>query len=97
MGEKVRCGVIGSLLSFLLLGCAGFSYRYYGLEGADYSRGTLLGKEPADDLSFTICEPTFFVKHPCIVIKASEFYKMKLDYEDTIQKLKECQSGRPGD
>lgn len=60
-----------------------------------------MGNKPSDDLPFTVCQPTASLAHPCVVLKASEFVAMKLDYDDTKQKLKEaekaladCQAGR---
>lgn len=92
MGLK-RWYVLGILSGLLLVGCAGFAFRYYGLEGATYREGTLLGPKPKDDLPFSQCEPTAAVKHPCVVMMAPEFFRLKTDYEDTKQQLKDCQQG----
>lgn len=87
--------VWGFLCCLLFLcGCAGWSYKYYGLSGVDYSRGILLGDKPANDLPFTTCEPNASTKNPCVILKADEFFKLKLDYEDTKQKLQDCQAGK---
>lgn len=84
-------GTIGLLLGICLVGCAGFSYRYYGISDVDYSRGYLLGNNSSADLPFNMCAPSEQIKHPCIVLKADEFFKMKQDLEDTKQRLKECE------
>lgn len=83
------------VLGMLLTGCAGFSYTYYGLKDVDYTRGTLLAKDPNDDLAFSKCAPNASSKHPCIVMFAPEYFKMETDLKDTRQKLKDCQKGKP--
>ncbi len=88
--------LLGFLSCLLLCGCAGFAYRVYGLEGANYSNGKLLAASPKDDKDFMECAPTATVKHPCVVMFAPEFFKLKQDFQDTQQKLKECQAGRQG-
>ena len=75
----------------ILVGCAGFSYRYYGLSEVDYEHGTLLGPKEKDDLPFSKCAPNAESKHPCVIMFTKEFFAFKQDYEDTKQKLKECQ------
>jgi hypothetical protein len=88
----------------LLFGCAGFSFKYYGLDGVVYMNGKLLGPKPEDDLPFTVCEPRPNAQHPCVVMMTSDFFKYKLEFEDTQNRLKEaekrlaeCQGGRSGD
>ncbi len=88
----------------LLAGCAGFSFRFYGLEGARYDNGKLLANSgEADDLPFTRCQPSDADRHPCVVMLRPEFFRVKTDYEGTQSKLKtaekalaECRAGRPG-
>lgn len=82
------------ILGILVTGCAGFSYRYYGLDDADYSRGTLRGPKPEQDLKFERCAPSQASKHPCVVMFATEFFRFKQDYEDTKQRLIECERDR---
>lgn len=89
----VKHFLLGFAACLLLVGCAGFAYHYYGLEGVTYTNGKLLGPKPQDDLPFSNCEPTAQDKHPCVVMFAKDFFAFKLDYEDTQQKLKECQQG----
>lgn len=86
-----RSFLFGFLSCLFLLGCAGFSYRYYGLSGVSYESGILLGPKPKDDIPFSACAPNPENKNPCVVMFAKEFFALKLDYEDTKQKLKECQ------
>lgn len=88
----MKYAMLGLLLGMALLGCAGFSYRYYGLGDVDYTKGTLLGDKPENDLPFATCEPSVSSKHPCVVLKADEFFRFKQDYQDTQNKLKECES-----
>lgn len=93
MGLRLRdCGFL--VLGLLVAGCAGFSYKYYGLDDADYTRGTLRGPKPENDLKFERCAPTAASKHPCVVLFATEFFKFKADYEDTKMRLIECERGR---
>jgi hypothetical protein len=83
---------LGLVIGVLLSGCAGFSYHYYSLSGADYTKGVLLGDAPEHDEPFVVCEPNVGAKFPCVIVKADEFFRMKQDYMDTKQKLKDCQS-----
>lgn len=92
--EKVRIFLGGFCFCLLMVGCAGFSYKYYGIDGVDYSKGMLLGDVPENDLPFNVCEPNATVKHPCVVLKADEFFKLKEDYEQTKQRLKDCEGAK---
>lgn len=91
----VRAFIAGVVLATLFVGCAGFAFHYYGLEGATYKDGKLLGAKPEDDLPFTRCEPTTADLHPCVVMLVKEFYAFKADYEDTKTKLKACEQQLP--
>lgn len=94
MGLKLSCHrsyLLGVASACLLAACAGFSYRYYGLAEVDYEHGTLLGPKEKDDLPFSKCAPNGEAKHPCVVMFTKDFMAFKQDYEDTKQKLKECQ------
>jgi len=83
---------ISPLILFLvLLGCAGFSYHYYGLSEVDYSHGNLLGPKEKDDLPFSKCAPNGESNHPCVVMFAKDFFAFKQDYEDLKVKLTECE------
>ena len=90
----IRHVCLGLVVGVLLAGCASFIYRSYGLEGVSYKDGTLLGPKPADDLPFSTCEPTEGVKHPCVVMLAEEFFAFKLDYQDTQDRLKQCEKDK---
>lgn len=95
MGLKYRTSfILGFVCCLLVLGCAGASFKYYGLAEFDYNQGVLLGPKPKDDLPFSRCAPTGNVAHPCIIMFSTEFFALKQDYEDTKQKLKECQKTR---
>ncbi len=74
-----------------LLSCASVAFKYYGLSEVTYDHGILLGPTEKDDLPFSKCAPSSQVRNPCVVMFATEFFAMKQDYEDTKQKLKECQ------
>lgn len=71
--------------------CASFAFKYYGLDGVSYADGKLLGPEPKDDLPFSRCEPDPGDKGKCVVMFGSEFFALKLDYQDTKNKLKRCE------
>lgn len=91
MGLK-RAFALGALFGFTaFIGCAGFAYRYYGLSEVIYERGILLGPHPKDDLPFSKCAPSSQVRNPCVIMFADEFFDFKKDYEDTKNKLKECE------
>lgn len=87
----VRPFGIGFLFALLLVGCAGFSYHYYGLDGVTYEHGMLLGPKEKDDLPFSQCAPNASSKHPCVVMFASEFFKFRQDYEDVKMRLAQCE------
>jgi hypothetical protein len=82
------------LLGLFITGCAGFAYRNYGMDGVDYSQGTLVGDVSSNDVPFSRCAPGPQIKHPCTVLFSPEFYAMKQELLDTRQKLKECEQAR---
>lgn len=84
--------VTGFIIAILCMGCAGFSYKYYGMNGMDYSKGKLLGPDEKQDLDFYVCAPSPAVKNPCVIMKATEFFKMKQEHEDMRERLKTCES-----
>ena len=93
MGLKYfSAGFVACLL--LLTGCASFAYKNYGMEGVNFSEGSLLGPKPEQDLPFSHCEPTAAKPHPCTVMFSDEFSAFKLDYLDTKEKLKACEAQR---
>ena len=87
----VRTFSVGLLAGILLCGCAGFAFKYYGMEGMRFEEGKLLGPEPKYDRPFSDCEPTDAVKHPCTVMFTSEVKAWKTDYEDCKTQLSDCQ------
>ena len=84
---------LGIILGVLLSACAGFSYKYYGVEmpGDCYDKGMLLGKTPNDDLPLSTCKPDDVTKLKCITLQIDEFYALKADYERCVVELKACQ------
>lgn len=76
------------------MGCAGFTFRYYGLAAAHYD-GSLLGPSADKDVPFSKCAPSEADKGPCVVMFTSEFFALKQDYLNIKAALKECQSARP--
>ena len=85
--------LVAFVLGFCVASCTGavFSYQYYGIMEADYSRGKLTGPTPSDDLSFSVCTPTPENKSPCVVMMTPKFFALKQDYLDTQNRLIECQ------
>lgn len=90
----VRREAVFFLLGLALAGCAGFGYRYYGLDGIDYDNGRLLGDKPEHDRPLSDCKPTAENPHPCTVM----FYKgidgflaMKTEMQDCKNRLKTCE------
>ncbi len=79
---------LGTILASycLLVSCAGFSYHYYGLDQVSYDHGVLLGPTPHDDIPFSKCSP-----RECVVMFAKDFFAFKQDYQDSKNKLIECE------
>jgi hypothetical protein len=67
------------------------------MEGVSYKDGILQGPTPKDDIPFSRCEPTAADKHPCVIMFSKEFFALKQDYQDTQQKLSDCQKERAND
>lgn len=84
----------GLILGLLAVGCAGFTFKYYGLAAVSYD-GTLLGPSADKDVPFSRCAPTEADKGPCVIMFTSEFFALKTDYQNLKAQLKECQSTRP--
>lgn len=80
-------------IQFAFLACAGFSYRYYGLDLPRYD-GMLLGEKPKDDVPFSRCEPDEMDRGKCVVMFVSEFEKMRRDMVETKERLKACEKGK---
>jgi hypothetical protein len=89
-----RAFIFGFLSALFLLGCAGFSYRYYGVSEVDYEHGTLLGPKPKDDLPFSKCAPSAQTQHPCVVMFTTEFYALRQDYDDLKNRLIACEKAK---
>ena len=85
---------VAAITALILAACATFPYKYYGLSGVTYTNGTLLGPVAADDLPFSNCAPTAADAHPCVVMFAQDFFAFKQDYQDTQNKLEECEHGQ---
>ncbi len=86
--------VFGLVVGLLLASCASvaFPYKYrYPDENVDYTKGTLLGDTASSDVPFNTCAPTSTNKRPCTCLETPTFLAFKLDYEDTQQKLSDCQ------
>lgn len=87
--------VLGLTLGVLLVSCAtaAFPYKYrYPDENVDYTKGALIGDVASNDVAFSTCAPTATNKRPCTCLETPTFLALKLDYQDTQQKLKECES-----
>ncbi len=82
---------LGLICTLALAGCAGFTYRYYGLADVGYEHGTLLGPSEKDDLPFSKCAPNAESKHPCVIMFTKEYMAFKQDYLDTQAKLIACE------
>lgn len=82
---------MGFTLALLLVGCAGFSYKYYGIQGVSYDQGTLLGPEQRDDIPFNRCMPSTSNRNPCVIMFAQDFFAFKQDYNDTKLRLQACE------
>ncbi len=85
--------VMGLLLGMLLVGCAGFTYRYYGLEMPTecYEKGKLLDDKPSGDLPLTRCMPDDAQKGKCAVFLVDELERLIADHGRLKAELKDCQ------
>ncbi len=83
---------LGVVTGCIFVGCAGlsFPYKYYDPVFVSYD-GTLMGPSKEDDLPGNICEPNEESKHPCVIMKAQEFFLLKHDYIDLEERLVECE------
>jgi len=83
------------VLFITLLACGTtFSYKWYGIELPDYSKGNLIGEKPKDDLPIKVCEPDDQEKGKCVVLLVDEFDRLKSDYIGLQNRLKECEEGK---
>lgn len=76
---------------FILVGCAAFNYRNYGIALESYE-GTLLGPEPKDDRDFKACAPNEQNKNPCTVLFWDEFMAMKKELLELREKARQCRN-----
>jgi len=87
-----RAFIVGFVSCLALTACVGAGFiKYYGMQGVAYDHGTLAGPFKEDDLPFSKCAENPQSKFPCVVMFAKDFFALKQDYEDTKQKLKECE------
>lgn len=92
VSERIRFYYAGILCGLLLAGCAGFAYRYYGMDGVIYEQGKLLGPEPKYDRPFSDCQPdSQYKKGKCVIMLYPDFKSFKTDYEDCKMRLDSCQ------
>jgi len=82
--------VLGFLAALILASCAGFSYRYYGMDQVIFDHGVLLGPSPNDDLPFSKCAPSGG-ENLCVVMFAEEFFAFKREYLDLRDRLEACE------
>lgn len=97
--------VIGLAIGIVTAACSTvkFPYKYYKPDvmehmlpnGAiDYVElKNLLGATPSEDLPASTCAPTATRDTDCVVMRSSEFFKLKLEHIDLQNKLSDCQSG----
>lgn len=90
----VKNGISVLMLLAVLIGCAAFNYRYYGLGQVVYEHGMLLGPKPKDDLPFSQCAPNATTQHPCVVLFTKDFFAFKQDYEDLQIRLSDCEKAK---
>lgn len=96
MGMK-RGFLFGLILGILVTGCAGFAYKYYGMDGVIYEQGKLLGPEPKYDRLFSECAPDAqYKKSKCVVMFYPDFKAFKTDYEDCKMRLDACERNGGG-
>lgn len=82
--------VWGLVVGACLVGCASFTYPYYGIDAESYN-GTLKGPELKDDIAFHVCKPNEFDKAPCVAMRAKDFLAMKQELLTLRAELKSCQ------
>jgi hypothetical protein len=85
----------GFVAGVLLVGCAGLTYQYYGLDLPDgcYKQGKLLAHDPKDDRPFSDCAPDENNKMKCIHMVTSEFQRLRISCDKCFKDLEACQSG----
>lgn len=97
MVNRTRDMLIGLGIGIVLSACAlpKFPYKFYTLSAVNYD-GTLKGPKPADDLNLKECEPP--ISNPnkamCMVLKVSDYLRLKQDYLSTKIDLEKCEQGQ---
>jgi len=81
------------VILFFLLGCASFAYEYYGIDWAEKTEDVVLfdPNEKLPDIPFTECKPTAIERGKCVVIKRTEFFKIRRDMEAMRARIKELE------
>lgn len=92
MGLKTKHLLAVTLVMFA--SCGSFSYKWYGMQLPDYTKGKLLAEDEADDLPMSVCKPDQVRKGKCVVMLIDEFEKLKADYEVARERLKQCEKDR---
>lgn len=83
---------IGFLFGLLLLvSCAAFPYRYYGIQVENWEKGKLLGEEEKDDLPLKVCKPDEASQGKCVVMMVDEFHRLRDKYIELEERLKGCE------
>ena len=69
-----------------------FPYRFYGLDGADFSSGILIGSNPTHDLAFKVCAPHAQTgERTCIVMRLEDFQLLRSDFIECRNTLKDLE------
>lgn len=80
------------LTTLCLLGCSSFAYKYYGVQWAERSDDVrLLSADPKDDKPFTICKPSEDDLGKCVVVPASEWFKLQRDFQTMRARIRELE------
>ena len=83
----------GFLIGLLVVSCASFTYKYYGLNIVDtVEESTLLGPTPAEDLPLIDCKGDSSQKGKCVVMFVDEFERLRTDIIDMEERLKRCEA-----
>lgn len=85
----LRNFIFGFLLALSLSACGTFKfiYKYYVY---DYEAKVLRGPKPVDDLNDSVCSYSN-QEFQCVVMRMEEFYKLKKDHLELLQKIDELQ------
>lgn len=92
MGGSLKQFFLGFLLACSMIACASapiFPYKFFHLSGNNFA-GTLLGKEPKDDIPFEACRPVNS-KQQCVVVQYPVLTALIVDYKQCKSDLIACQ------